>query len=1014
MNNELPWGPRPQFRGAGGSSGSMRRLRFHSGTWWSAALALVSIVLIAMSANRGASLVRLQSAVDTNLRRIMAIVAADEAVAACPRGLASTPAAEGVQALTRDLGRHRAELAAIAGDDTELHGPLTQADKLLDALIHHIEVTPTNPDEATIHRHESIAWRLADGVTYQLREATRELRRRQGALSAALLEDRFALISLIVAAAAAVAIAGLLLHRAARAEMQRGRVAERLARDDAFRAAIIQHAAEGLCVCHAIPEPPFVRFTVWNNRMTEITGYTMEEINQRGWYQTVYTDPEAREQARQRMERMRAGDDLVAEEWEITRADGARRTLLISTTRLAGDDGAGHVLALMNDITDRKRAEAALRESEERLRATLDNTPGVAVQWYDREGRVLYWNPASEKLYGFSAAQAVGKTLDELIQTRQQMQEFLRELHEIERTRQPFGPTEIAVTRRDGTTCYVLYTLFVIPGGDQGPIFVCMDLDITARKRAEEDLRISEERFHVFMDNSPMIAFYKDADGRMLYVNPALQRTFHISDRDWLGKTDAELWPPEVADQLRRNDLRILETGRSEALEERVVHADGTHTWLVHKFRFFDSAGNRFLGGLGIDLTDRKRLEERLLQAEKLESIGRLAGGVAHDFNNVLTAIIGSVEVAEARLEPANPAKAELDTIRLAAERATDLTRQLLAFARRQVIEPTNLNLNAIIAEVSPMLRRLIGENIQLVVRGSPSLGAVHADRGQIEQILVNVSVNARDAMPGGGTLTIETDNVDVAGEPSDAPSVPPPGGYVLLSVLDEGVGISEEQKQHIFEPFFTTKGVGGGTGLGLATVYGIIQQANGFITVASDPGKGACFRMYFPRVEAAPPPPVPVRPAAVARGGGETVLVVEDEPLVRDIAVTSLRNAGYRVISAADGDEALRVAAAHPGEIHALVCDVVLPGRAGSIVAQRLRDSRPRMRVLFVSGYADDALVHQHVLRNDVQFLQKPYAPTTLAQKVREVLESGVPDDGNRPAAVRDDAVSDKLRVGR
>jgi PAS domain S-box-containing protein len=801
---------------------------------------------------------------------------------------------------------------------------------------------------------------------------------------------RTEMAALVLASAVFGAIAGLVLLRGARREAERRIAVEELRKESALRAAIIQRATEGLCVCHPIAEHPFVRFTVWNDRMTEITGYTLEEINRLGWYQTVYPDPESSARARERMERMRAGEDLLAEEWEIKHASGQTRVLLISTTLLEDREGGGQVLALMNDITDRRRADAARRESEERLRATLDNTPGVAVQWFDRDGRVLYWNPASEKLYGFSAAQALGKTLDQLIQTPEQTEAFRRVLEEIDRTRKPFGPAEAVVKRRDGSEGQVLYTTFAIPGPGDAPMFVCMDVDITDWKRAKDALRRSEERFHVYMDNSPMIAFYKDADGRMLYVNRAMQESFRIfQGRDWVGKTDHELWPAEIADELRRNDVRILETGRSEALEERVWQNDAWHSWLVHKFRFVDSAGNRFLGGLGIDLTDRKRLEEQLLHAQKMESIGRLAGGVAHDFNNVLTAIIGSVELAEARVEPRHAVQGELTQIRSAAERAADLTRQLLTFARRQIIEPRDVDLNAIIAGVEPMLRRLIGENVRLTIRATADLGSVRADRGQIEQVLMNLSVNARDAMPHGGTLTLATANVDVPAAGDD--SEPPPGRYVRLEASDDGVGMDETVRARIFEPFFTTKGIGAGTGLGLATVYGIVRQSDGFITVSSSPGQGTSFRIYLPRSESTPAAET-LRPTGETRRGTETILLVEDEPMVRGIAVASLRSAGYTVLAACDGEQALRIATAHEGEIQLLLSDVVLPRMSGPQLASRLTESRPGMGLLFVSGYTDDTIVRHGVLEHGVNLLHKPYTPAGLTQKVREVLDATRP----------------------
>ncbi len=392
---------------------------------------------------------------------------------------------------------------------------------------------------------------------------------------------------------------------------------------------------------------------------------------------------------------------------------------------------------------------------------------------------------------------------------------------------------------------------------------------------------------------------------------------------------------------------------------------------------------------------ERRELESQLLQAQKMEAVGRLAGGVAHDFNNLLTAILGSVELLLADTAAAAKGREELEIIREAATRAQDLIRQLLAFSARQVLRPSVLDLNQLVGNVSKMLRRVIGEDVRLATTLATDLGPVRADRGQLEQILVNLAVNARDAMPDGGQLTIATANVEHAvghqtASPHDhrSPPPPPPGPYVLLQVTDTGVGMSADVQAHLFEPFFTTKPRGKGTGLGLATVYGIVRQSGGHITVESTPGQGAQFRIYLPRVDA--PVDALAGPGAVRAPvtGTETVLLTEDDQLVRLLARTVLVRAGYAVLEAAGGQEALGLAESHSGPIHLLLTDVVMPDMNGRELMHRLAARRPDMKVLYVTGYSDEAVAQHGVLDPGTAFLPKPFTPEALTRKVREVLD--------------------------
>jgi len=386
---------------------------------------------------------------------------------------------------------------------------------------------------------------------------------------------------------------------------------------------------------------------------------------------------------------------------------------------------------------------------------------------------------------------------------------------------------------------------------------------------------------------------------------------------------------------------------------------------------------------------ERHQLEEQLQHSQRMEAVGRLAGGIAHDFNNVLTAVLGSIELLLLDAPTDRPHREELDVIRDAATRARDLIRQLLAFSARQVLQPMVVDLNRLVKDIAKMLRRLIGEDIVLETALAPGLGAVRVDTGQIEQVLVNLAVNARDAMPQGGRLTIETGNVEVDGTRAPPVQGVATGRYVRLQVSDNGAGMDVEVQAHLFEPFFTTKPRGKGTGLGLATVYGIVRQSGGHIGVESTPGRGATFRIYLPRVDAPLDPTGEPHPVAAPAAGNETVVLAEDERLVRVLAQKVLERAGYRVLVAAGGAEALALAERNDGPIHLLLTDVVMPEMTGRELARRLTSLRPGLRVLYMSGYADEAVAQHGVLDPGTAFLQKPFTPEALAKKVRGVLDA-------------------------
>jgi PAS domain S-box-containing protein len=508
------------------------------------------------------------------------------------------------------------------------------------------------------------------------------------------------------------------------------------------------------------------------------------------------------------------------------------------------------------------------------------------------------------------------------------------------------------------------------------------------RRKAVEALRESEKRLQAILDNSPAFIFLKDTEGRYLYVNPQFGQLTPLPPEQILGKTDAEIFPPEQAAAFRANDLKVLQAGMALEFEEVAGHPDELQTSIVAKFPLRNTEGTVYaLCGIATDITQRKSLEAQLRQTQKMEAIGRLAGGIAHDFNNLLTVIIGFSELMLLSLPVGVPHHDSVEQIRQAGEKAASLTRQLLAFSRQQVLQPKVLDLNAVVANMDTMLQRVIGEDIDLLTMLSPSLTSVKADPGQIQQILMNLVVNARDAMPEGGRLTIETADVVLDTDYASRHVDVSPGRYVLLAVSDTGCGMDKQTQARIFEPFFTTKEEGKGTGLGLSTVYGIVKQSGGNIWVYSEPGHGTTFRIYLPRIEeAAQAVKLDEAPEQSPRGS-ETILLVEDNAEVRSLVKTILQTQGYTVLEAAQGEEALRFSGQHEGLIHLMVTDMVMPEMNGRELAERLKPLRPNMKILFVSGYTDKAMLHHGELDPGMAFLQKPFTPQTLARKVREVL---------------------------
>ncbi len=663
------------------------------------------------------------------------------------------------------------------------------------------------------------------------------------------------------------------------------------------------------------------------------------------------------------------------------------------SARFGAGAGSDEVAALGHAFDDMasslQGASAALGRSEDRYRMLFESNP-LASWVLDTETlRFLAVNEAAVSLYGYTRDEFLSMTARD-IRPPDQVPRFLASMGEsLAGVRLSADWTH---RKKDGTQIDVEVSAHQVEFEGR-PAMLALMMDITERKRADDALRMSERRFRQLAEHINEAFFVIEMpSGQPLYVSPTWAEIWGRS------VDDAYANPQVLMDAVHPDDRALLFAGRSAIMRGepatdvfRLRRPDGSERWVRgRRFPVLDSAGAVYrMVGVAEDITELRKTEEQLLKAQKMEAVGRLAGGIAHDFNNVLTAIFGYVEMVIDDLPRGGQGRADLEEVLKAAGRAASLTRQLLAFSRQQVLQPTVLQINDVVQDLEKILRRVIGEDLELRVTLAPDAGKVRADVGQLEQVVLNLAVNARDAMPTGGKLTIETVNAGLTEAYADAHQPVVPGAYVMLAVSDTGVGMSPEVRARIFEPFFTTKEKGKGTGLGLSTVYGIVKQSGGYVWVYSEPGQGATFKIYLPRVDA----PIDVAPRPKEGGtlaGTETVLMAEDDDLLRPLAQNVLEKFGYTVLAAANADAALASASGHQGPIHLLVSDVVMPGASGRELARRLAATHPETKVLFVSGYTDDAIVHHGMLEPGLNYLQKPFTPATLARKVREVLDAG------------------------
>jgi two-component system cell cycle sensor histidine kinase/response regulator CckA len=647
---------------------------------------------------------------------------------------------------------------------------------------------------------------------------------------------------------------------------------------------------------------------------------------------------------------------------------------------------------LARRIEERDLAEAAL-EKERDFTTTVLDTVSSLVLVLDRDGRIVRFNRACERATGWTADEVSGRPYWELLppaaDVARQRAAFVRLFND-----PGTSSDETTWLARDGSERRVQWTHTVVQDDRGEPAYVVSTgHDVTAERRSAAQLRASEQKLEAILDSIDDFVWSQRADDRaMIFMSSSFERIYGVPSEAL--RDDPRAWErvvhPADRERVREFVPLLTRTGRA-SMEYRIVHRDGSVRWVLDRaWGVKDEAGRwtRF-DGIARDVTDQKQLEEQFRQSQKMEAVGLLAGGIAHDFNNLLTAIGGYAGLLVERLVSDPDSLKHARAVQRAADRAAALTRQLLAFSRKQVLQPKVFSPNTLLVDLEPLVRRLIGEDVELAVETSPALGDVRADVGQIEQVVMNLVVNARDAMPRGGRLLLRTENVMLDAPSGTGESAVPAGRYVALVVTDSGQGMSEAVRARIFEPFFTTKPTGKGTGLGLSTAYGIVRQSGGQIRVESVLGRGTEFRVLLPRHDGGKDPDAPAPGTrAIEAPRGETILVVEDEPSVLDLAREVLESQGHRVLTSVNGREALDAARRHAREIRLVLTDVVMPQMGGIELVEALGPILPAIPVVFMSGYSEAVVRREGMVTPGAGFVQKPFRSDDLARAVRFALD--------------------------
>ncbi|HUQ99126.1 MAG TPA: PAS domain S-box protein [Gemmatimonadaceae bacterium] len=790
------------------------------------------------------------------------------------------------------------------------------------------------------------------------------------------------------------------LSSAIMSEIQR-RVAERSAHDAQLRLVAERSLAHSIQqqmpVGVIVAEVPSGRLVSVNAQMTEIfrTSFTpASDLN--GYKFFVGFHEDGRQYAPLEWPLARTvlrAEAVRAEEIRIRRGDGSEGFVRMSSAPIRDDSGQiVAAVATVVDFTDQRIAERAVRTSDERFRFVARATNDVIWDW-DISTNALVWNDAVETVFGHkqNAIYPEVKWWNDHIHPEDR-DRVLAGIHGVLDHGGTYWSDQYRYQRGDGNYATVLDRGYIARDTSGTPLrMIGAMTDVTERTRSEAAIRFQAQLLNAVQQ--AVVA--TDPEGQVIFWNKFAETLYGWTAEEAVGKTIQELTPSPFMREHGPEIVQRAAAGESWTGEFLVQgKAEKPFPALLTSSPVRDERGQVLgLVGVSIDLTERRNLEEQFRQSQKMDAVGRLAGGIAHDFNNLLTVIRLNTEMILDGFDPTDPRSEDVRQIRNAAERASALTRQLLAFSRKQILQPRVLDLNTVVGNVEPMLRRLIGEDITI----SSSCGArgyVVADPGQLEQVLVNLVVNARDAMEQGGRITIETRNTELDDNYSSEHAPVIPGRYVMLAVGDTGVGMSKDTREHAFDPFFTTKEAGKGTGLGLATVYGVVKQSGGYVWIYSEPGQGTTVKLYFPEVSAAAAfntsTDQPGTAAKTANRGSETILLVEDEEAVRRLTSRILQNQGYRVLAAQHGREAMDIATKEEGIIHLVLTDIVMPGMNGRGLVERLSGIRPAIKSLYMSGYTDDDIVRRGFVEPSRSFLQKPFTSDGLLQTVRKVLDEG------------------------
>lgn len=725
--------------------------------------------------------------------------------------------------------------------------------------------------------------------------------------------------------------------------------------------------------------------TNWNRGAERMYGYVAEEVI--GKSVSVLAPPRQIEFASEILTRI--GQGQSAGSYETVTLTKQGRPLTTSFTISPVRNQTGQIVgvsAVGRDITSQRQAEDALIRSQEQYRLLFESSP-IPMWVLDRRTLAfLELNQAAIQLYGFSREEFLARTLLEI----QVDKEFPGVS---ENPAQRSTRTQDAQIRRhrkkDGSVIDVAITGHDINlWGVEAELVVAQD--VTIKRENEVKLVQSEERFSKSFRCCPMpVTISTKAEGRYIDVNEGFVKMLGYECHEVIGRTAHELGIWVVPEQRTALIEGLTQSGRVNGLDCQFRTKSGEIRDTQIFAEFITLSDTSCILGITIDVTDAKRLQEQYLQAQKMEAVGRLADGVAHDFNNMLGVIMGYCDMSSEQLHPESPVLKSIHQVRKAAERAADLTRQLLAFSRHEVLHPSVLNLNAVVNNVSKMLLRMVGEDIALKFVPGIALGTVRADLRQVEQILMNLAVNSRDAMPVGGTILLATSNVELDESSSRNQTEVTPGSYVMLSVSDTGSGMDAKTRARIFEPFFTTKGPGEGTGLGLSMVHETVKQSGGHIRVESEPGRGTTFKLYFPRINEPAMSLIPPTSDAMALGGSETILVVEDDDALRELTLRLLEGKGYKILAAKDGPSAIEIAQTYPENIDLVLTDVIMPGMGGGTLVAKLKESRPNLRGTYMSGYAGNLIADYGVLDSDKTLLHKPFTKKSLLRHVRNILDT-------------------------